>query len=117
MIVTEKILLKYSALVKLLTGLPAENFWELMEKMKAHFAKYEQQRYERAGRQRAVGAGRPYDQPLVIRVVWRVAGMCYHIPAPSERHVKVSLYAAQAFQTSVARCGFTTVQPWLWTCL
>ena len=80
MIVTEKILLKYSALVKLLTGLPAGNFWELMQKVKAHFAEYDQQRHERSGRQRAVGAGRPYDQLLVIRVVLVLAYLRLHIP-------------------------------------
>jgi transposase InsO family protein len=45
----------------------------------------------------------------------RVAGRDCSRQAPSERHVQVSLHAAQALRTSRCGRGFTTVNPWLWT--
>jgi hypothetical protein len=41
---------------------------------------YERQRHERPDRQRAVGGGRPYDQPLVIRIMLVLTYMRLHIP-------------------------------------
>src|SRR5215831_6263277 len=44
----------------------------------------------------------------------RVAGRdCSH-PAPSERHVQVSLHAAQALRTLLAERGRATANAWLW---
>jgi hypothetical protein len=43
----------------------------------------------------------------------RVAGRDYSRQAPSERHVQVSLHAAQALPTPCGGRGFTTVNPWL----
>ena len=45
----------------------------------------------------------------------RVAGRDCSRQAPSERHVQVSLHAAQALRTPGCGRGFTTVNPWLWT--
>ena len=45
----------------------------------------------------------------------RVAGRDCSRQAPSERHVQVSLHAAQALPTPCDGRGFTTVNPWLWT--
>src|SRR5712692_12025947 len=78
--ITEKILVRYPALVKFLTGLPAESFWELINQVEAHFAEYEQQRHERSGRQRAVGAGRRFEQPLVMRMVMILSYLRLHVP-------------------------------------
>ncbi len=47
----------------------------------------------------------------------RVAGRCYHRPAPSEPDELVSKHPAQAIPTPAARRGFTTSTRWLWTCL
>ncbi len=55
-IITEKILRENPELVKALTGLPAEVFGELVERMKAGYGEYEQERLERPDRQRANGA-------------------------------------------------------------
>ena len=78
--ITEKILCSNPALVKALTGLPADVFWQLIEDLEARWPEYERQRHERPDRQRAVGAGRTYDQPLVIRTTLILTYMRLHIP-------------------------------------
>ena len=78
--ITEKHLHDNPALIEALTGLPAKVFWQLISDLKVKLPEYERQRHERADRQRAVGAGRPYDQPLVIRVMLVLTYMRLHIP-------------------------------------
>ena len=58
-----------TVLIKAFTGLPADAFWELVKKVDTELPEYERQRHERPGRQRAVGGGRNFNQPLVIRVM------------------------------------------------
>ena len=77
---TEKILRDNPVLIKVLTGLPADVFWQLMADLEARLPEYEYQRHEKPDRRRAVGAGRPYDQPLVIRVMLILTYMRLHIP-------------------------------------
>lgn len=77
---TEKHLRDNPVLVKALTGLPAETFWELVKKVKAHLPEYEHQRHERPDRQRAVGGGRDFDQPVVIRLAVVLTYLRLHIP-------------------------------------
>jgi len=77
---TEKILRGNPALVKALTGLTADVFWQLIADLEAKLPEYEYRRHARPGRQRAVGAGRRYDQPLVIRVMLVLTYMRLHIP-------------------------------------
>ncbi len=76
---TEKILRGNPALVKALTGLPPDVFWQLIADLEARLPEYEYQRHERPGRQRGVGAGRRYDQPLVIRAMLVLTYMRLHI--------------------------------------
>jgi len=78
--ITEKHWRDNPALIKAFTGLPEETFWQLISDLKAKLPEYERQRHERPDRQRAVGAGRPYDQPLVIRVMLVLTYMRLHIP-------------------------------------
>lgn len=78
--ITEKHLHDNPALIKALTGLPAKVFWRLISDLRVKMPEYERQRHERPDRQRAVGAGRPYDQPLVIRVMLVLTYMRLHIP-------------------------------------
>jgi len=66
---TEKILRGNPILIKALTGLPADVLWQLMADLEARLPEYEYQRHEKPDRRWAVGAGRPCDQPLVIRVM------------------------------------------------
>lgn len=77
---TEQSLRDHPALVKAFTGLPAETFWALVEQIEVKMPEYERQRHERPDRQRAIGAGRPYDQPLVIRVALSLTYLRLHIP-------------------------------------
>jgi hypothetical protein len=77
---TEKILRGNPTLIKALTGLPADVFWQLMADMEARLPEYEYQRHERPDRQRAVGAGRHYDQPLVIRAMLILTYLRLHVP-------------------------------------
>lgn len=76
---TEKTLRDHPRLIKALTGLPAKVFWELMAAIEARLPEYERQRHERPDRQRAVGGGRSYDQPLVIRVALVLTYLRLHI--------------------------------------
>jgi len=77
---TEQSLRDHPALVKAFTGLAAETFWTLIEQIEVKMPEYERQRHERPDRQRAIGAGRPYDQPLVIRVALSLTYLRLHIP-------------------------------------
>src|SRR5439155_21372990 len=54
---------------------------------------------------------------MVRFLIRRVAGRDCSRPAPSERHVQVSLHAAQALPTPLAERGGATSNGWLWTCL
>jgi hypothetical protein len=76
---TEKTLRDRPAVIKAFTGLPAKRFWELVETVEARLPEYERQRHERPDRQRAVGGGRPYDQPVVIRVALVLTYLRLHI--------------------------------------
>ena len=78
--ITEKHLRDNPALIKAFTGLPEDVFWQLISDLEAKMPEYERQRHERSDRQRAVGAGRPYDQPLVIRLALVLTYMRLHIP-------------------------------------
>jgi hypothetical protein len=77
---TEKILRSNPTLIKAFTGLPADVFWQLIADLEAKLPEYEYQRHEKPDRRRAVGAGRPYDQPLVIRTMLVLTYMRLHIP-------------------------------------
>ena len=66
--ITEKILREDPSLIPLLTGLPAETFWQLVEAVEKEYPTYERQRHARPERKRAVGGGRTCDVPLVIRM-------------------------------------------------
>lgn len=77
---TEESLSDNSALVKALTGLDADVFWTLIDEMEAEMPEYERIRHERPDRQRAVGGGPHYDQPLVIRVALVLTYLRLHIP-------------------------------------
>lgn len=77
--ITEGTLRQDPELVKLLTGLPAEVFWQLVEKAQEQAAAYEQERHQRPNRQRAVGGGRPFDLPLAIRISMLLTYLRLHI--------------------------------------
>ena len=77
---TEKSLRQHPAVIKAFMGLPATVFWELIEKIKAQLPTYEAQRLERANRQRMIGGGRDFDQPLVLRVALVLTYLRLHIP-------------------------------------
>jgi hypothetical protein len=79
-IINETILRENPDLVKALTGLPAEVFWDLVEKMEARCPEYEQERHDRPERQRAVGGGRDFDQPLVLRTAQLLTYLRLHVP-------------------------------------
>jgi hypothetical protein len=78
-IITEKILRENPELVKAFTGLPDQAFWALVQAVEAQLPAYEQERHERPDRQRAVGGGRDFDQPIVIRVAQAMTYLRLHI--------------------------------------
>ena len=77
---TEKSLRQHPAVIKAFMGLPAAAFWELIDNIKERLPAYEAQRLERANRQRTVGGGREFDQPLGIRVALVLTYLRLHIP-------------------------------------
>ena len=77
---TELTLRDSPTLVKFLTGVPADDFWNLMQTIETEYARYEYQRHAREQRQRAVGGGRRCDLPLVIRVTMLLLYLRAHIP-------------------------------------
>ena len=77
---TESSLRQHPAVIKAFMGVPAAAFWELIETIKAQRPAYEMQRLGRAHRQRALGGGRDFDQPLVIRVALVLTYLRLHIP-------------------------------------
>jgi hypothetical protein len=54
--------------IKAFMGLPAEVFWMIVKGVERLLPDLDQQRWARSDRQRAWGAGRPCDHPVVIRV-------------------------------------------------
>lgn len=78
-IITEKILRENPELVKAFTGLPEQEFWSLVQAVEAQLPAYEHARHERPNRQRAVGGGRDFDQPVVIRVAQVLTYLRLHL--------------------------------------
>jgi hypothetical protein len=77
---TKKILRGNPTLIKALTGLPAGVFGQLVANLEAKLPEYEHQRHERPDRQRVVGAGRPYDQPLTymrLHIAQEIAALLF----------------------------------------
>lgn len=77
---TEQRLRKYPALIRAFTGIPAEDFWAMLEKMEVQFPDYEIGRHTQDGRKRAVGAGRKFDQSLVLRTIAVLSYLRLHVP-------------------------------------
>jgi hypothetical protein len=77
---TEKSLRENPSHIKAYTGLPSEVFWKLVNKAQAKVAAYERERLDRPDRQRAVGGGRDFDQPLVIRIAQVLTYLRLHVP-------------------------------------
>ena len=77
---TEPMLHKNPALIVAFTGIPAHEFWIMIEQMETKFLEYEVERHRRDGRQRAVGAGRKFDQSQSKRAVAVLAYLRLHVP-------------------------------------
>jgi len=71
---------QYPEIVKAFTGIPSARFWEMMEAMAEIAEGYERERHQRAERRRAVGGGRPYGHPLVVRVAMVLTYLRLHVP-------------------------------------
>lgn len=77
---TAQSLHEYPSLVKAFTGLPPDAFWTLIQTLQTRLPDDEQHRLDRDQRQRAVGGGRDFDQPLVIRVALVLIYLRLHVP-------------------------------------
>ena len=78
-------------------GIPASAFWTIVEEVEARLPGYDQQRLAQDERQRAPGAGRECDQPVVIRVALVLTYLRLHIP----QLAVATMYGAT--QTDVSR--------------
>jgi hypothetical protein len=76
----EATLHKYPALIRAFTGIPAEEFWDMLEKMEAKLPAHEMGRHIRDDRKRAIGAGRKFDQSLTQRTVAVLSYLRLHVP-------------------------------------
>lgn len=77
---TERILHKHPALICAFTGIRANEFWNMLEKMHSKLAAYELRRHTRDGRKRAIGAGRKFDQSLALRTIAVLSYLRLHVP-------------------------------------
>ncbi len=77
---SEESLRQSPEIVKAFTGIPSEQFWEMIGGMAQQVERYERERHERAGRQRAVGGGRRYEHSLVVRVAVVLTYLRLHVP-------------------------------------
>ena len=77
---TERILHKHPALIHAFTGIRAEEFWAMLEKMNTKLPAHEVERHTRDGRKRAIGAGRKFDQPLALRTIAVLSCLRLHVP-------------------------------------
>jgi len=77
---TESMLRKHPALVRAFTGIPADVFWDMLEKMETQLPDYEKGRHPQEGRGRAFGAGRKFDQSLAQRTVAVLSCLRLHVP-------------------------------------
>jgi hypothetical protein len=95
---TEKDLRENPVLIKAFMGLPAEVFWQIVADMEAKLPAYELKRLDREDRQRAVGGGREFDLPLVIRIALVLTYLRLHIPQQA-----VACLYKDATQSDVSR--------------
>lgn len=77
---TEAILRKNPTLVKAFTGVPESEFWPWLAQLEQQQPTYEHQRLQRPDRQRALGGGRQFDQPLLMRVMAVLTYLRLHVP-------------------------------------
>ena len=71
---------KNPALIRAFTGVPAVEFWDMIEKMEAKLPDYEIGKHTQEDRKRAMGAGRKFDQSLAQRTVSVLSYLRLHIP-------------------------------------
>lgn len=108
---TEQSLHDQPALVKAFTGVPAEEFWTLIQQMTAQFATYTQQQRQRPERQRAPGAGRTPDLSLPLRTALVLTYLRLHIPQAT-----VAALFVGATQSDISR-DLRRVLPLIQQCL
>jgi len=94
----EKHLRENPLLIKAFMGLPEEVFWQLVADMEGKLPAYELERLDRDDRQRAVGGGRTFDLPLVIRIALILTYLRLHIPQQA-----VACMYKSATQSDVSR--------------
>lgn len=77
---TEQELRDDPVLVKALTGLGSEVFWELIKRIEEQYDAYERDRLNHDGRKRAIGGGRKFGQSLIIRIAQLLLYLRLHDP-------------------------------------
>jgi hypothetical protein len=65
----EPMLRKEPTWIKIFTGIRAEDFWLMIDKMESEFYEYELKRHNRDNRKREIGAGRNFEQSLAQRTI------------------------------------------------
>lgn len=95
---TEKHLRENPLLIKAFMGLPVEVFWQLVADIEAKLPEHELKRLDREDRQRAVGGGREFDLPVVIRLALVLTYLRLHIPQQA-----VACMYKDATQSDVSR--------------
>ena len=77
---TEQIMHEHPTIIKAFMGIPAEVYELLVKVAEEVMPEVDRKRLERANRQRGVGAGRPNDQTIAIRVAGVLTYLRLHAP-------------------------------------
>lgn len=77
---TVESLRQYPGAVKAFTGLPAEEFWGVVEAVGVRWADAQRARQERPDRRRAVGGGRRCEREVALRVAVVLTYLRLHVP-------------------------------------
>jgi hypothetical protein len=92
----EPLLRKNSRLIKVFTGIRAEDFWLMIDQMETEFFEYELNRHKRDNRKRAIGAGRNFEQSLAKRTV----GVFAYLRLHTSQTVIATMFGLQQYEIS-----------------
>ena len=92
----EPLLRKNSRLIKVFTGILAEDFWLMIDQMETEFFEYELNRHNRNNRKRGIGAGRNFEQSLAQPTV----GVFAYLRLHTSQTVIATMFGLQQYEIS-----------------
>lgn len=92
----EPMLRKEPIWIKIFTGIRAEDFWLMIDKMESKFYEYELKRHNRDNRKRGIGAGRNFEQSLAQRTISVLA----YLRLNTSQTVIATMFGLQQYEIS-----------------